>query len=58
MTPDDVSNYVGKIQLSAADDGATLVEWSSSWESESEDAVEFVSGIYVALLGDLANTLN
>jgi hypothetical protein len=58
VSPDDVSNYVGKIQLSAADDGATLVEWSSSWESESEDAVEFVSGIYVALLGDLANTLN
>ncbi|MDA1090119.1 MAG: SRPBCC family protein [Proteobacteria bacterium] len=53
----DVSNYVGEIKLSAADGGATLVEWSSSWESSSEAAVEFCQGIYVALLGDMANTL-
>ncbi len=54
----DVSSYIGEIKLSAAEDGATLVEWSSSWESNSEEAVEFCQGIYVALLGDLANTLN
>ena len=58
VSPEDVSNFVGVIKLSAADDGATLVEWSSSWESDGEDAVEFCQGIYVALLGDLENTLN
>ena len=58
VSRDDVSNYVGVIKLSAADDGATLVKWSSSWDADGEDAVEFVQGIYVALLGDLANTLN
>jgi hypothetical protein len=57
VSSDDVSNYVGVIKLSAAEDGATLVDWSSSWDSEGDDAVEFCSGIYGALLGDLATTL-
>ncbi len=58
VSSDDVSNYVGEIQLTAEGDGATLVEWSSTWESNGEDAVEFCHGIYVALLDDLANSLN
>ncbi len=58
VSSDDVSNYIGEIKLGAAEDGATLVEWSSSWEANGDDAVEFCQGIYVALLGDLATTLN
>ena len=54
VSRNDVSNYVGAIQLSQADGGGTLVEWTSSWESSSEDAVDFCHGIYVALLSELA----
>lgn len=54
VSKDDVSNYIGTIQLSPAADGATLVEWNSAWESNSEDAVGFCHGIYVALLDELA----
>ncbi len=58
VSRDEVSNYVGEIQLTAEGDGSTLVEWSSSWQSDGGDAVEFCHGIYVALLDDLANSLN
>jgi len=55
VSKDDVKNYIGVVQLKPdADSDSTLVEWSSSWESNSEDAVEFCHGIYVALLNDLA----
>ena len=57
VSKEEVSNYTGVIQLSPAPDGeGTLVEWSSSWNSKSEDAVEFCHGIYVALLNDLKNS--
>ena len=54
VSKEEVSNYLGTIQLSPAADGATLVEWNSSWLSNSEDAVGFCHGIYVALLDELA----
>ncbi|MES0327388.1 MAG: SRPBCC family protein [Gammaproteobacteria bacterium] len=57
VSKDEVSNYIGTIKLSDADDG-TLVEWTSDWDSNAEDAVEFCHGIYVALLGDLKATFN
>ena len=57
VSKDEVSNYIGVIQLSPAPDtDGTLVVWASSWESNSEDAVEFCHGIYVALLDELANS--
>ena len=57
VSKEEVSNYIGVIQLSPAKDGlGTLVEWSSSWESNSEDAVDFCHGIYVALLNELKNS--
>ncbi|MDH3526082.1 MAG: SRPBCC family protein [Gammaproteobacteria bacterium] len=57
VAPRDVSNYIGSIRLAPdPDSGGTLVEWSSRWESKSEDAVEFCHGIYVALLGALAKS--
>ena len=58
LSKDQVSNYEGLVQLSAdAETGGTLVEWSSSWESDGEEAVEFCHNIYVALLDDLAKSL-
>ncbi len=54
VSRDEVANYIGVIQLSDSPDGnGTLVEWSSSWHANTEDAVEFCHGIYVALLDEL-----
>lgn len=51
----EVSNYIGVVRLSAPPGTVgTLVEWSSSWESNTEEAVDFCHGIYVALLDELA----
>ena len=53
----EVSDYIGAIQLSPAEDSeGTLVVWASSWESRSDNAVEFCSGIYVALLNELVSS--
>ncbi len=57
VAPQDVSNYIGQISLVPdPDSGGTLVEWTSEWESNSDDAVEFCHGIYVALLQSLAKS--
>ena len=57
VSNNDVSNYLGVVQLSPAGEGnQTLVEWTSSWESDADDAVEFCHGIYVALLEELAKS--
>lgn len=55
VSKEEVSDYYGVVKLSPTDEGnRTHVEWSSSWESNVEDAVEFCHGIYVALLNELA----
>jgi hypothetical protein len=55
----EVSNYVGVIQMSPMVEGdVTLVAWNSSWKSNSEDAVEFCHGIYIALLDALEKSFN
>ena len=57
ISRDEVSNYMGAVKLRLDPDSqGTLVEWSSSWESNSEEAVGFCHGIYVALLDDLAKS--
>lgn len=57
VSKEEVSNYRGVIQLSSAQDAdGTLVVWKSSWESRSEDAVDFCHGIYIALLNELAKS--
>ena len=58
VSKEEVSNYIGTIQLSASDDGGTLVDWNSYWDSNSEDAVAFCHGIYVALLNELADSFS
>jgi hypothetical protein len=57
VSKDEVENYIGVIKLSPSDQcSGTLVEWTSSWESRVDDAVEFCHGIYVALLDDLGKS--
>ncbi|MCP5079032.1 MAG: SRPBCC family protein [Psychromonas sp.] len=53
ISKDDVSNYVGVVQLNETSDGQTEMVWSSSWDSNSEDAVEFCNRIYIALMAEL-----
>jgi hypothetical protein len=57
VSKEEVSNYYGVIKLSPSTEiNKTHVEWSSSWGSKEEDAVEFCHGIYVALLNELAES--
>ncbi len=59
VSKEEVSNYYGVIELSYSDESNTThVEWTSSWESNMEDAVEFCHGIYVALLNELSESFN
>lgn len=54
----EVSNYIGELHLIPVTlDNSTFVEWSSTWDSVSEDAAEFCHQIYVALLRELARQL-
>ncbi|MCJ8293293.1 MAG: SRPBCC family protein [Colwellia sp.] len=53
-----VSNYLGVVKLSASSTGS-LVEWSSSFDSDNESEVtEFCDPIYTALLGALKKSLS
>jgi len=55
VSAEEVKNYIGKIQLKPVTlSNETFVEWSSTWESSSEEAREFCHQIYVALLQSLA----
>ena len=57
VSKEEVLNYFGVVQLTPADkSNTTHVEWTSSWESNVDDAVEFCHGIYVALLNELAES--
>lgn len=51
VSSDEVSNYIGQIDVRPVSlEGKTFVEWSSSWDAETKEAVEFCHTIYVALL--------
>jgi len=53
----EVNNYIGTVQLSSTNNG-TLVEWSSSYESEQDNEVaNFCNPIYLALLTDLKKSM-
>ena len=59
VSPAEVSNYIGVIKLTPVTmQGSTLIEWSSSWDSNEEEAASFCHNIYVAILGDLAETMS
>ena len=58
VSPKEVSNYIGIIKLTPVTmQDSTLIEWSSSWDSNEEEAISFCHNIYVAILGDLAETM-
>jgi hypothetical protein len=58
VSKDNVQGYIGKVRLlPVTDEGATFVEWSSSWASGGEGTTEFCDPIYRALLGALKNHL-
>lgn len=58
VSREEVSNYYGVVSLSPTENGnRTHVEWSSSWDSNVEDAVAFCQGIYVALLNELSESV-
>ncbi len=52
-------NYVGTVRLlPVTDSSATFVEWTSSFQSDSDQAVsDFCNPVYVALLGALKSHL-
>ena len=57
VSKSEVHNYLGQLHLlPVTKDNSTLVEWSSSWESETDNAIAFCHGIYVALLDELAKS--
>ena len=57
VSRDEVSNYYGVVSLISIEKGnKTHVEWTSSWDSNVDDAVAFCGGIYVALLNELAKS--
>ena len=50
--------YVGVVKVSPVTEGeGCFVEWSSSWDTDDNVVNDFVHPIYVALLGDLKNSL-
>ena len=56
ISKDEVSNYVGRVVVEAAGEGAR-VEWTSIWEKNDEAGHEFCHPIYLALLGDMKASL-
>jgi len=55
---DMINNYIGVVKLTDLGE-VCLVEWSSNFESDNENAVaDFCNPIYQALLSDLKNTLS
>jgi len=58
VASDAVSDYTGTVKLTVTDSGC-LVEWSSVFESQSENEVaDFCNPIYMALLNSLKETLS
>ena len=54
----EVSNYRGRLCLLPVTEGnATFVEWASTWERNDSQAADFCHGIYVALLGEMKQSL-
>ena len=56
VSKEEVSNYIGRVVVEPAGEGAR-VEWTSSWERNDEPARDFCHGIYVALLNDMKASL-
>lgn len=59
LSKDSALNYLGTVRLlPVTDSGATFVEWTSTYQSDSDEAVsDFCNPVYVALLGALKSHL-
>jgi carbon monoxide dehydrogenase subunit G len=58
VATDAVNDYIGTVKLTASDSGC-LVEWSSAFQSQNENAVgDLCNPIYMALLNSLKETLS
>jgi len=57
VSEDTVDNYIGVIQVRAADEASTIVEWNSSWQHNDEETYEFCHPLYLALLDDMKKSL-
>ena len=58
VASDVVNDYVGTVKLTASGSGC-LVEWSSAFQSQNENAVgDLCNPIYMALLNSLNETLS
>ena len=59
LTKDAALNYLGTVRLlPVTDSGATFVEWTSRYQSDSDQAVrDFCNPVYAALLGALKSHL-
>jgi len=54
VSKNNVKDYIGAVRLiPVTEDETCLIEWSSSWESSTEDACSFCHNIYVALINEL-----
>lgn len=54
----EVQSYVGVVRVIDEEDGTTRVEWTSSWQSGSDQTVyDFCHPIYIALLDDMKASL-
>lgn len=59
VSPSYVKNYIGEIRLTPVTmHNSTVIEWSSSWDSDETEAVSFCHNIYVALMADMAETFS
>ena len=60
VAKDAVSNYLGSVQLHpVTDTGQTMVVWTSSYESDTDQAVaELCNPIYSAVLGALKSSFS
>ena len=58
ISANDVTKYRGEVQLfEITNTNQTFMIWKSSWESKSQDAIEFCSGIYAQVMSDLQDTM-
>jgi len=53
----EVFGFVGEIKLNTVMDGVTQVQWSANSNANNQDAIQFCTETYVAMLEDLRETM-
>ncbi|NIQ02982.1 MAG: SRPBCC family protein [Nitrospinaceae bacterium] len=57
VSKDAVKDYIGAVRLiPVTDENTCLIEWSSRWESPTDDACDFCHNIYLSLFDSLKNS--